>query len=47
MYTVRSADGTGIAYDRSGEGPAVILVSGAMGYRRFKKFEQIATSLSD
>lgn len=47
MYTVRSADGTGIAYDRSGEGPAVILVSGAMGYRRFKKFEQIATALSE
>ena len=47
MYTVRSADGTRIAYDRYGEGPAVILVSGAMGYRRFKKFEQIATALSE
>jgi pimeloyl-ACP methyl ester carboxylesterase len=47
MYTVTSADGTRIAYDRYGEGPALILVNGAMGYRKFKKFEQIATSLSE
>lgn len=47
MYTVTSADGTRIAYDRHGEGPALILVTGAMGYRRFKKFEQIATALSE
>src|SRR3954465_5882067 len=47
MYTVTSADGTRIAYDRYGEGPAVILVGGAMGYRKFKKFEQIATALSE
>jgi hypothetical protein len=30
MQTVRSNDGTKIAYDRYGEGPAVILVAGAM-----------------
>src|SRR5436305_7492358 len=47
MYTVTSADGTRIAYDRYGEGPAIILVSGALGYRKFKKFEQIATALSE
>lgn len=47
MYTVTSADGTRIAYDRYGEGPAVILVAGALGYRKFKKFEQIATALSE
>jgi pimeloyl-ACP methyl ester carboxylesterase len=47
MHTVTSADGTRIAYDRHGEGPAVILVTGAMGYRKFKKFEQIATALSE
>jgi pimeloyl-ACP methyl ester carboxylesterase len=29
--TVRSRDGTAIAFDRSGDGPALILVSGAMG----------------
>lgn len=47
MYTVTSADGTRIAYDRYGEGPALILVNGAMGYRKFKKFEQMATALSE
>jgi pimeloyl-ACP methyl ester carboxylesterase len=47
MYTVTSADGTQIAYDRYGDGPAVILISGALGYRKFKKFEQIATALSE
>jgi pimeloyl-ACP methyl ester carboxylesterase len=47
MYTVASADGTRIAYDRYGEGPALILVGGAMSYRKFKKFEQIATALSE
>jgi pimeloyl-ACP methyl ester carboxylesterase len=47
MYTVTSADGTRIAYDRYGEGPAVILVNGALGYRKFKTMEQIATALSE
>lgn len=47
MYTVTSADGTRIAYDRYGDGPALILVNGAMGYRKFKKFEQMATALSE
>lgn len=47
MYTVTSADGTRIAYDRCGEGPAVILVNGALGYRKFKTMEQIATALSE
>jgi pimeloyl-ACP methyl ester carboxylesterase len=47
MYKVTSADGTRIAYDRYGEGPAVILIAGAMGYRKFRKFEQIATALSE
>jgi pimeloyl-ACP methyl ester carboxylesterase len=46
METVTSRDGTRIAYDRSGEGPAVILVGGALSYRKFKKFEQTATALS-
>jgi pimeloyl-ACP methyl ester carboxylesterase len=47
MHRVTSADGTQIAYDRYGGGPAVILISGALGYRKFKKFEQIATALSE
>jgi pimeloyl-ACP methyl ester carboxylesterase len=47
MDTVTSADGTPIAYDRYGDGPALILVGGALGYRKFKKFEQIATAMSE
>ena len=35
MKTVISKDGTRIAYDQSGEGPAVILVDGALQYRAF------------
>jgi pimeloyl-ACP methyl ester carboxylesterase len=34
METVRSADGSLIAYERSGEGPPVLLVSGAMTDRQ-------------
>lgn len=33
MSKVVSSDGTAIAFDRSGEGPAVILVDGALCYR--------------
>ena len=33
MNTVQSKDGTTIAFDRSGEGPAVILVGGAFQHR--------------
>jgi pimeloyl-ACP methyl ester carboxylesterase len=35
MGKVTSKDGTTIAYDQSGKGPAVILVEGATGYRSF------------
>jgi hypothetical protein len=34
---VTSKDGSRIVYDRFRSGPAVILVSGALGYRKFKK----------
>ncbi len=33
MGTVRSKDGTTIAFDEQGDGPALILVAGAMGTR--------------
>ena len=33
MLTTTSDDGTTIAYDRSGEGPPVVLVAGAFGDR--------------
>lgn len=35
MQTVTSRDGTTIGYDRTGTGPAVILVTGALGSRAF------------
>jgi pimeloyl-ACP methyl ester carboxylesterase len=35
MQTVTSQDGTKIAFDKVGSGPAVILVNGAMAYRVF------------
>jgi pimeloyl-ACP methyl ester carboxylesterase len=35
MNTVTSKDGTKIAFDKIGSGPAVILVNGAMQYRAF------------
>jgi pimeloyl-ACP methyl ester carboxylesterase len=35
MRTVTSKDGTTIAFDRLGKGPAVILVDGALQYRAF------------
>jgi hypothetical protein len=35
MPTVTSQDGTTIAFDKVGSGPAVILVNGAMAYRAF------------
>jgi hypothetical protein len=41
MQTVMSKDGSRIAYDRYGSGPAVILVGGALGYRKFKKMEEL------
>jgi pimeloyl-ACP methyl ester carboxylesterase len=37
MNTVTSADGTKIAYDRRGDGPAVILVDGALSLRQQKQ----------
>jgi len=33
MSFVKSKDGTNIAYEKSGQGPALVLVSGATGYR--------------
>ncbi|MGQ0849866.1 MAG: alpha/beta fold hydrolase [Actinomycetota bacterium] len=43
---VRSADGTRIAFDRSGEGPAVILVEPAAHYREFSAFGGLVPLLS-
>jgi pimeloyl-ACP methyl ester carboxylesterase len=46
MRKVRSADGTTIAYNQMGNGPAVILVDGALGYRAFGFMSQLANELS-
>jgi pimeloyl-ACP methyl ester carboxylesterase len=47
MRTVTSKDGSRIAYDRYGQGPTVILVGGALGYRKFKKMEELAKLLAE
>ena len=44
--TVRSRDGTPIAYDTAGDGPAVILVGGAFSYRRYRSWVQLAELLA-
>ncbi len=46
METMRSKDGTTIAYDRAGDGPAVILVGGALSQRRAKPLVRLARLLS-
>ena len=48
MATAISKDGTKIAFDRIGSGPAVILVNGAMSYRRAfdTTLEELAQLLS-
>jgi Alpha/beta hydrolase family len=37
MTTVRSSDGTAIAYDRAGDGPPLVIVAGAFGDRTSKR----------
>ena len=46
MNKVTSQDGTQIAYDKSGAGPAVILVDGALCYRSFGPMSRLAELLS-
>jgi pimeloyl-ACP methyl ester carboxylesterase len=45
--TVTSSDGTTIAFDRTGDGPPVILVDGALCYRRSGPNPALATQLAD
>ncbi|MEN1986132.1 alpha/beta fold hydrolase [Paenibacillus hubeiensis] len=47
MNTIISRDGTNIAYDKMGQGPALILVAGAFSYRKFPGQVQLAKELSD
>jgi pimeloyl-ACP methyl ester carboxylesterase len=47
MSEVRSSDGTPIAYEKSGEGPALILVDGALCSRSFGGQQKVAERLAD
>jgi pimeloyl-ACP methyl ester carboxylesterase len=47
MPTVASADGTTIAYEHTGSGPALILVDGAMCYRAAGPMRPLAALLQD
>lgn len=44
--TVTSVDGTTIAFERSGQGPALVLVDGACCHRAFGPLRTLAASLS-
>lgn len=46
MPRLRSADGTVIGYDRSGSGPVVVLVDGALAYREHRGGRPLAAVLS-
>ena len=46
MATVTSKDGTVIAYERSGSGPPLILVDGALCHRRFGPMSKMAALLA-
>jgi len=46
MPTITSADGTTIAFDRTGAGPALILVDGAMCYRAAGPMRPLAERLA-
>ena len=47
MEYVNSRDGTRIAYDRSGEGPPVILIGGALCSRAFGPMSPVAALLAE
>jgi pimeloyl-ACP methyl ester carboxylesterase len=44
--TVRSSDGTVIAYERAGAGPALVLVDPALGYREFDNVRGLGERLA-
>src|SRR5687767_10101157 len=46
MPHVTSRDGTSIAYDESGSGPAIILVDGALAYRDHRGGRPLASELA-
>src|SRR5271169_6334852 len=46
MVTVRSADGTSIAFTKAGQGPPLILVDGALCSRSFGPMPKLAAQLT-
>ena len=42
-----SKDGTRIAYERTGSGPSLVLVDGALNSRNFGAAKDVATALAD
>lgn len=46
MPTVISKDGTAIVYDKIGNGPAIILVNGALGHRTLNGEKELAEELA-
>ncbi len=44
---VRSADGTTIAFERAGRGPALVMVDAAMGYSGFRAMEPLPELLAN
>lgn len=46
MNTVQSADGTTIAYDRSGQGEPLILIGGSFSERAHPTMTQLAEELA-
>lgn len=47
MPTITSDDGTSIAYEQTGSGPALVLVDGAMCYRAAGPMRPVAAALQD
>jgi pimeloyl-ACP methyl ester carboxylesterase len=47
MPTITSADGTSIGFEQTGEGPALILIDGAMCYRAAGPMRPLAERLAD
>ena len=47
MPTAISKDGTAIAYEKTGNGPGIILVNGALAHRKFYGEKELAAKLAD
>jgi pimeloyl-ACP methyl ester carboxylesterase len=47
VHSVRSADGTTIAFERLGSGPALILIEAAAHFRRFSSFDGLTPLLAN